>query len=85
MTAFITPDWPVPNNVRALVTTRQGGVSAAPWTSFNLASHVGDDPAAVLNNRALLRKSLPSEPPWLPPARRGVRSAHGGLPARVAV
>lgn len=65
MTAFITPDWSAPKNVRALVTTRQGGVSAAPWTSFNLASHVGDDPAAVLKNRALLRKHLPSEPPWL--------------------
>ncbi|MDD2948774.1 MAG: laccase domain-containing protein, partial [Rugosibacter sp.] len=50
MTAFITPDWSAPKNVRALVTTRQGGVSAAPWTSFNLASHVGDDPAAVLKN-----------------------------------
>jgi YfiH family protein len=65
MDTFITPDWPAPKNVRALVTTRHGGVSTAPWTSFNLASHVGDDPAAVLNNRACLRERLPSEPPWL--------------------
>jgi hypothetical protein len=65
MNTFITPGWPAPKNVRALVTTRQGGVSTAPWTSFNLASHVGDDPAAVLNNRAWLRKSLPSDPAWL--------------------
>lgn len=65
MDTFITPDWPTPKNVRALVTTRHGGVSTAPWTSFNLASHVGDDPAAVLNNRARLRERLPSEPPWL--------------------
>lgn len=65
MNTFIIPSWPAPKNVRALVTTRQGGVSTAPWTSFNLASHVGDDPAAVLKNRAWLRKSLPSDPPWL--------------------
>ena len=28
-------------------TTRAGGVSASPYDSFNLAHHVGDDPAAV--------------------------------------
>lgn len=62
---FIQPDWPAPTNVRALVTTRAGGVSAAPWDSFNLGDHVGDDPVAVAGNRARLRERLPAEPVWL--------------------
>ncbi|MBS1139089.1 MAG: hypothetical protein H6R13_542 [Proteobacteria bacterium] len=37
----------------------------APWSSFNLGDHVGDDPAHVLANRASLRPYLPSEPLWL--------------------
>jgi YfiH family protein len=62
---FIIPDWPAPSNVRALVTSRQGGVSKAPYVSLNLGDHVGDDPEAVAANRALLRALLPSEPVWL--------------------
>lgn len=64
-TEFIVPDWPAPANVRALVTTRHGGVSAAPYASLNLGDHVGDDPAAVAENRRLLRARLPAEPVWL--------------------
>lgn len=67
---FIFPGWPAPPNVRALVTTRAGGVSAGPYASFNLADHVGDDPAAVTENRARLRPHLPAEPLWL-------RQVHG--------
>lgn len=37
--------------VRAFFTTREGGVSAAPYASLNLATHVGDDPACVARNR----------------------------------
>jgi hypothetical protein len=33
------------------VTTRHGGVSAAPFDTLNLGLHVGDDQAAVLTNR----------------------------------
>jgi YfiH family protein len=64
---FILPDWPAPPNVRAAVTTRTGGVSHTPYDSFNLAAHVGDDPAAVRENRARLRTALalPAEPLWL--------------------
>jgi hypothetical protein len=65
MNNLIIPDWPAPAGVHALVTTRQGGVSTGPWTGFNLAAHVGDDATAVTANRALLRQSLPAEPPWL--------------------
>ena len=62
---LITPDWPAPANVRALQTTRKGGVSDSPYASFNLGSHVGDNPLAVSRNRMLLAPLLPSEPVWL--------------------
>lgn len=59
--------WALPPGVRAAFTTRLGGVSQAPWDSFNLATHVGDDPADVAANRAQLRKvsGLHAEPAWL--------------------
>lgn len=37
--------------VKAVVTTRAGGVSTGPYESLNLGLHVGDDPAAVVENR----------------------------------
>jgi YfiH family protein len=40
--------------VRRIVTSRSGGISKAPYDSFNLAAHVGDDPAAVAANRRRL-------------------------------
>jgi polyphenol oxidase len=65
--AFLQPDWPAPASVHAAMTTRGGGVSAGPYASFNLASHVGDLEAAVAENRRRLRSALrlPSEPAWL--------------------
>jgi len=39
---------------RSLFTSREGGVSSAPYESFNLATHVGDDRAKVLENREIL-------------------------------
>lgn len=39
---------------RSLFTSREGGVSSAPYESFNLATHVGDDLAKVLENREIL-------------------------------
>ena len=44
--------------VRRVVTTRAGGVSAAPYGSFNLGDHVGDDPAAVEANRHRLADGI---------------------------
>lgn len=61
----IIPDWPAPPNVKALQTTRNGGVSAAPYASLNLGDHVGDAPLAVARNRSLLEPLLPGEPVWL--------------------
>ena len=45
--------WPVFDafGVDALVTTRRGGISAGPYASLNLSFNVGDEPAAVLENR----------------------------------
>ncbi len=65
MTDFIVAGWLAPQGVRALSTTRRGGVSGAPWAGFNLGEHVGDDPAAVRANRQRLRDALPAEPRWL--------------------
>jgi len=63
--AFILPDWPAPDNVKALQTTRLGGVSLAPYDSLNLGLHVGDDPVRVNHNRMRLAPLMPSEPVWL--------------------
>lgn len=65
--AWLTPDWPAPPGVRAAFTLRTGGVSSPPWDSLNLGTHVGDDPAAVAENRRRLRAALalPAEPLWL--------------------
>ncbi|TAM12400.1 MAG: peptidoglycan editing factor PgeF [Nevskiaceae bacterium] len=63
----IVADWPVPRNVQAITTTRSGGASTGPWASLNLATHCGDAPAAVAENRLRLRTglALPAEPVWL--------------------
>ena len=61
----IRPTWPAPAPIHALVTTRQGGVSFAPYDALNLGEHVGDNHASVIANRQLLRKYLPAEPIWL--------------------
>jgi polyphenol oxidase len=72
MPDWIIPEWPVPASVRALSTTRTGGVSEGCWRSLNLGDHVQDDAAAVSENRRILVReaSLPSEPFWL-------RQVHG--------
>ena len=64
---FVHPDWPAPANIKALTTTRVGGLSRGPYASFNLGDHAGDAPDDVRRNRALLREALtlPSEPVWL--------------------
>ncbi|MBC7008540.1 peptidoglycan editing factor PgeF [Pseudoalteromonas sp. BZK2] len=62
---MIKPAWTAPNTVSALSTIRQGGVSVAPFDSFNVGLHVGDDEQAVLANRALLTNQLPNPAVWL--------------------
>ena len=67
MPDWIEPDWSAPARVRALSTTRRGGVSSGRWESLNLGDHVEDDPQAVAENRRLLVREagLPAEPLWL--------------------
>ncbi len=54
--SFLTPEWPLPDNVRALTTTRLGGVTHHPFGAFNLGTHVNDDAALVAQNRSKLAK-----------------------------
>jgi YfiH family protein len=54
---WLIPDWPAPANVRAVFTTRQGGVSTGPYDSMNLGDHVGDRPEDVQANRAALQRA----------------------------
>ncbi|MFA5521863.1 MAG: peptidoglycan editing factor PgeF [Castellaniella sp.] len=76
--------WP---GLRYFCTTRRGGVSAGPWSAFNLGRHVGDRDVDVEHNRQRLARTLPGPPLWL-------QQVHGvavcdadrdftGLPARV--
>ena len=64
---LIVPDWPAPVNVRAITTTRHGGVSKPPYDSFNPATHVGDRHEDVTHNRQrlLTQLQLTNEPCWL--------------------
>jgi polyphenol oxidase len=70
---WLIPDWPAPAGVRAVFTTRAGGTSAAPFDSMNLGSHVGDLPAAVAANRAMLERATGAHPVFLNQVH-GVRS-----------
>lgn len=67
MDNFITPNWPTTKAIVAGTSTRLGGVSKAPYDSFNLGSNSGDDLQDVAQNRQQLqeRLQLPSEPCWL--------------------
>ncbi len=67
MPRYLKPNWPAPNNVHAVCTTRQGGYSRANYQSFNLADHVADELTCVKRNREQLKSDLqlPSEPCWL--------------------
>lgn len=62
---WLVPDWPAPASVRAVCTTRRGGVSLPPHDSLNLGDHVGDDPVAVAHNRAMLARAIAVRPVFL--------------------
>ena len=62
---WLVPDWPVPAGVRALFTTRAGGVSEPPFDRCNLGDHVRDDPAAVALNRRRLGEAAGARPVFL--------------------
>lgn len=70
MNDWLIPDWPAPATVKSLITTRTGGVSVAPFDSFNLGDHVDDQPESVAANRLHLTSYLHVQPAWL-------RQVHG--------
>jgi len=71
----LIPGWRLAPSVRALVTTRNGGVSLAPfgrWRAgqaqpggLNLGLHTGDYPQAVESNRRRLSLLTNAVPAWL--------------------
>lgn len=92
---LIVPDWPAPPGVRAVSTTRAGGVSTGIYRSLNLGAHVGDAPDAVEDNRRRLAATcrLDAEPGWLEqehgtrvvelgPALHGEPAADGAISRR---
>ena len=60
----------LPPRLHAWMSTREGGVSSAPWDSLNLGEHVGDAPEAVAANRARLQQAMGARPVFL-------RQVHG--------
>lgn len=62
---WLTPDWPAPANVRAICSTRGGGLSGGPYQSLNLGDHVGDDPQAVAGNRAIFARAINARPVYM--------------------
>ncbi|MDO4795247.1 MAG: peptidoglycan editing factor PgeF [Brachymonas sp.] len=54
---WIVPQWPAPAWVRALVSSRAGGVSLPPYASMNLGDHVQDDSPAVARNRQIWQQA----------------------------
>lgn len=77
----IRPDWPAPASVHAFTTTRDGGVSTAPWDTLNLGDHVQDSAQDVTTNRRRLADFA-----GLPAHRFGwLDQIHGTEPVRLPV
>lgn len=83
---WIPADWPAPRNIVAGTTTRVGGVSTGVFASLNLGAHVGDDPAAVAENRNrfVTMCDLPAEPGWLTQVHGTVVNVAGEIGAAEA-
>ena len=62
---WLVPDWPAPPNVRAVCTTRDGGVSQGRYESLNLGDHVGDEAVHVAENRSRLQQAIGARPVFL--------------------
>lgn len=54
---WIRPDWST-ERVQGIFSFREGGVSDAPYQSLNVGYHVGDDPAAVTENRSRCAEAI---------------------------
>ena len=66
---WLAPSW-AGSEVGALMSSRAGGVSSAPYDSFNVGLSVGDDPAGVAENRSRLAAACGAAPVYL-------RQVHG--------
>ncbi len=73
---ILRPNWAAPANVGALMSTRAGGVSRPPFDSLNVGAAVGDDAAAVAENRRRFAAAIGARPVWL-------RQVHGTRVVRV--
>jgi YfiH family protein len=83
------PDWLRPTftvpGVVALMTTRHGGFSEAPFDSMNVRDGLGDEPVAVGRNRALLERAIGVTPVHLDQVHgRGVVLLHRADAQRTA-
>jgi YfiH family protein len=58
---YVAPD-PAPEGAKVWFFTRRGGVSKRPYDSLNVSKKVGDDPAAVEENRSLIREAMSGRP-----------------------
>jgi YfiH family protein len=74
------PDWLIPDwharGVGAVMTTRRGGFSAAPFDSMNLRPGIGDDEQAVQGNQRLLAEAVGVRPIY-------IDQVHGAAVARL--
>ena len=61
----MTPNWPAPVHVKAVFTTRHGGVSVASFGTLNLGDHVGDRAEHVAINRKHLAQEIGAQPIYL--------------------
>jgi YfiH family protein len=61
----LVPRWDAPAGVRAICSTREGGVSTGAYASLNLGDHVGDDAQHVARNRAMFERELGARPVYL--------------------
>jgi polyphenol oxidase len=71
---LVYADWLAPRGVHAFTTCRRGGVSGGSYgalqtrgaaAGLNLGMFCGDEKDRVIQNRQILRRSLPAEPHWL--------------------
>jgi polyphenol oxidase len=58
---YVTTD-PEPDGSRVWFFTRLGGVSEEPYDSLNVSKKVGDAPAAVDENRSLIKRAMDERP-----------------------
>jgi polyphenol oxidase len=67
---LLCPQWAAPAGIGAAMSQRSGGASVGPFESLNLSYGVGDDAAAVAENRRRWAAAIGVQPVWM-------RQVHG--------